>query len=69
MHSKDLLDQRIIEHGSFTPYYETARLENAISEIVQIMSYSIQHRGLEIKLDLTDLNVGPLYKFDTRRLQ
>ena len=34
MHAQDFLDQRIIEHGFFTPQYETGSVENAITEIV-----------------------------------
>ena len=46
MHAHDFLDQQLIEHGSFVPYFDTGFLKNAISEIVQMMSFSIHMRDL-----------------------
>ena len=48
MHTHDFLDQQLIEHGKFVPYYDTGFLKDAISEIVQMMSYSVQKRDLRI---------------------
>ena len=42
MHSHDFLDQRIIDHGSFVPYYDTGSIDEAITEIVKVMNFSAQ---------------------------
>ena len=69
MHVNDFLDQKLIEHGNFEPYFDTGSLKNAISEIVQMMNFSIHQRNLKIRFDSTMVkNLSPI-KFDKRRLQ
>ena len=51
MHAHDFLDQQLIEHGNFVPYFDTGFLKDAISEIVQMMSFSVHKRDLEIQFD------------------
>ena len=51
MHVNDFLDQQLIEHGNFAPYFDTGRLEDAIMEIVQMMNFSIHQRNLKIKFE------------------
>ena len=69
MHAHDFLDQQLIEHGSFVSHFDTGFLVKAISEIVNMMSYSLAKRDLSIKFDETTLKNCPLIKFDKRRLQ
>ena len=69
MHAHDFLDQQLIEHGSFAPHFDTGFLGDAISEIVEMMSYSVTKRDLSIKFDKSALENSPLMKFDKRRLQ
>ena len=69
MHAHDFLDQQIIEHGTFVPHYDIGRVETAISEMVQIMNYSIQKRKLSIEYEITKTRRTPMLKYDKRRLQ
>ena len=67
MHAHDFLDQQLIEHGNFKPYFDTGYLEDAIAEIVQMMNFSVHKRDLKIQFD-RDLLESSLLKFDKRRL-
>ena len=70
MHVNDFLDQQLIEYGNFAPYFDTGRLEDAITEIVQMMNFSIHQRNLKIKFERDKYRKNSsLIKFDKRRLQ
>ena len=69
MHAHDFLDQQLIEHGNFVSYFDTGMLDDAISEIVQMMNFSVTKRDLKIQFDKQNLRMSPLLKFDKRRLQ
>ena len=51
MHTHDFLDQQIIEHGNFVPYFEVQNIIDAIVEMVQIMNFSVQKRKVRISYD------------------
>ena len=69
LHAQDFLDQRVIEHGRFTPHIEEGKIQDAISEVVAIMNFSVQHKDLKINFDQSGLRQGARYTFDKRRLQ
>ena len=60
----------MLDYGHFTPLYETGSLVSAITEIIDIMRYSISHRLLCIMFDFETLQrETPILRFDKRRLQ
>ena len=59
----------MIEHGNFVSYFDIGRLEDAITDIIQMMNFSISKRELTIKFDKSSLRMSPVIKFDKRRLQ
>ena len=69
MHAHDFLDQQIIEHGNFVPYFEVHNMIDSINEMVQIMNFSVQKRKVRITLDKDDLQYNPVARIDKRRLQ
>ena len=70
LRANDLLDQKQLENGSFSPTYSPDSVPRAIKEIVTIISMSINHRSLQIILDVNQLQSLPQnLSFDARRLQ
>ena len=65
LHANDLLDSRIIEHGSFTPAYYPASVKEAIEEIITLIRVTLKDRKLKI---LAELPTWRYLKFDKRRL-
>ena len=66
LHVQDLLDHRIIEHGSFAPTYTKGRIGEAICDIIEIFNLTLTEKQLEIIF--TDFN-NLEFLFDRRRLQ
>ena len=70
MHAQDFLDQRVLDYGHFTPFYEFGSPVDAMVEIIEIMRYSISHRFLTIAFDQNSHRTRiPYLRFDRRRLQ
>ena len=66
LHAQDLLDHRIIEHGSFVPTYTKGCVSEAICEIVEMLNLTLTEKKLTIVYaNTTNLEL----KFDRRRLQ
>ena len=70
MHASDLLDQRIIEKGGFVPSYQVGSIKKAITEIIELVTMTLQEK----KLTILFKTKGPLkadmpLSFDSRRLQ
>ena len=53
MHANDLLDQRIIEKGSFVPNLSLESVINTINEIIELMNSTLTNRDLTILLKET----------------
>ena len=69
MHANDLLDQRIIDHGSFVPNLTSGSIVDTLNEIIELMNTTLTERNLEIILE-GSMNLLPtVAKFDKRRLQ
>ena len=69
MHANDLLDQRIIDNGSFVPNLTSGSIVDTLNEIIELMNTTLTERNLAITLD-GSLNYLPrVAKFDKRRLQ
>ena len=69
MHANDLLDQRIIDNGSFVPNLTSGSIVDTLNEVIELMNTTLSERNLEITLE-AGLNSLPKFaKFDKRRLQ
>ena len=69
LHAHDLLDQRLIEEGTFIAMYIEADIVMAIDEIVQVISMTLKERHLKIVFDANyHKKQLPKLKFDKRRL-
>lgn len=66
LHAQDLLDQRIIEHGSFVPSYGQSSVSDAILEIVDMVQLTVTSDQLTIKYNSS---THFALRFDKRRLQ
>ena len=69
-HSNDLLDQRIIQNGSFTPNYTHGSMSGAIEEIMTIVRFNSGRKDINIKCDTNVIR--KMYSnllFDKRRFQ
>ena len=53
MHANDLLDQRVIEKGSFVPNLSLDSVINAINEMIELMNSTLTSRDLTILLKET----------------
>ena len=51
LHANDLLDQRIIENGSFVPHYAEDSVSKTILEIVSIVRETLGKKKLKIVCD------------------
>ena len=70
LHANDMLDQRIIENGSFVPQYALGSVREAILEMIQIIKLTLFDRKFDICYDKARLHRIPrAIKFDKRRLQ
>ena len=68
LHANDLLDQRIIENGCFTPNLTSGSLRDAVMEMIDLMNQTLQFKSLEIKFQRTDNYIPKFARFDKRRL-
>ena len=69
MHANDLLDQRIIDNGSFVPNLTSGSIIDTLSEIIELMNTNLTERNLEITLEGSLNSLPKIAKFDKRRLQ
>ena len=67
-HANDLLDHRIIQNGSFAPAYSHTSVQEALSEIVEMMRWTMQNLDLSIQFSF-DSNDKRMFYLDKRRLQ
>ena len=51
LHANDLLDQKLLENGSFTPVESLDSVRRVIVEIVEIISMTIDERDVKIYLN------------------
>ena len=56
LHTKDLLDLRIIESGSFVPTYSSADVYETITEVVRMVSFSMSDIQLQISFKRPDFS-------------
>ena len=71
-HANDMLDQKFIQNGQFTPVYDQGSVSEAILEIVKMIKSTLagKNKNLCIKVDVTSLkHLYPVLSFDKRRLQ
>ena len=69
LHAHDLLDQKFLESGKFTPAYINGSVHQAVLEIVKIVSLGVINKEIKIKCDISRLKSFPVLSFDKRRLQ
>ena len=69
MHANDLLDQRIIDKGSFVPNLTSGSIIDTLGEIIELMNTNLTERNLEITLEGSLNSLPKIAKFDKRRLQ
>ena len=67
LHTQDLLDQRVIEMGSFNANLTLESVRKVIREIVDMMNFTINSEELQIKY-ISKKGCNKLY-FDKRRVQ
>ena len=69
-HANDLLDQRIIENGTFLSNMVSGSIVEAIQEMIDLMNVTLDLKRLKIKLQKYSKKQMPRWaKFDKRRLQ
>ena len=66
LHTQDLLDQRIIDKGSFSPNYTLESVQKVINEIVDMMNFTLHSSKLKIQY-IQKKNPRKFY-FDKRRV-
>ena len=66
LHTQDLLDYRIIESGSFIPNMSLEPIHKVISEIVNMMNFTLSTQDLKIKYVSKKSNMKLF--FDKRRV-
>ena len=49
MHTNDLLDQRIIENGSFIPHRTSGSISTALKEMIDLVNSTLVDRNLIIE--------------------
>ena len=70
MHTNDLLDQRIIENGSFVPILTKQSLAESISKVVHLVRATLVQNPVVIQCDVKKCTSRSKYHlFDDRRLQ
>ena len=57
LHASDLLDQRIIEQGGFTPSYSLGNLQESIFDIVELIRTTTENKNLTICYDKHESNI------------
>ena len=67
LHTQDLLDYRIIESGTFIPNMSLEPIHKVISEIVNMMNFTLSTQDLKIKYVSKKSNMKLF--FDKRRVQ
>ena len=69
LHANDLLDQKLLQNGRFTPAFSQDSVRRVIEEIVHIVSMTVSNRNIELSVDMKQVeNNYPILSFDTRRL-
>ena len=68
LHASDLLDQRIIEQGKFTPSYSLGNVQETILEIVELVRMTVKVKKVTIFYNM-DRSIPKLLSYDKRRLQ
>ena len=66
LHTQDLLDQRIIENGSFKPCFTLGSVKNVILDIVNLVNLTLTK---QLKIKYSSNNCALKMMFDKRRLQ
>ena len=66
LHTQDLLDQRIIEYGSFKPCYTLGSVKNVIIDIVNLVNLTLTK---QLKIRYFSNNSAQKLMLDKRRLQ
>ena len=51
LHANDMLDQRIIEEGCFVPNYTVGSVPQAINEIIELISTTIETKEIIIEFE------------------
>ena len=69
MHANDLLDQRIIDNGSFVPNLTSGSIVDTLNEVIELMNTTLTERNIEITLEGGLNSLPKVAKFDKRRLQ
>ena len=67
-HANDLLDHRVIQSGKFVPSLSVSSVEDAISDITEMMNWNTQKQNLKIEFRRKNKELQHL-SFDKRRLQ
>ena len=67
LHTQDLLDQRIIDNGNFSPNFTLEPVQTVIAEIVNMMNFTLNSQNLQIRY-ICRKGKKKLY-FDKRRVQ
>jgi len=60
LHAYDLLDQKFLESGSFTPALVEGSVHQAILEIMKIVSLGVSNKEIKIKLNISKLKALPV---------
>ena len=69
-HAHDMLDQRFLESGMFTPIYTQDSVTEAIKEVIEAMQFTLKYKRLTIQFNDNSLqDIYPVMEFDRRRLQ
>ena len=68
MHANDLLDQRIIDNGSFVPNLTSGSIVDTLNEVIELMNTTLTERNLKITLEGGLNSLPRVAKFDKRRL-
>ena len=70
LHANDMLDQRIIENGSFVAHPTIGSPAATIREMTNLISQTTRHKDLQIICDADILcTLPPKLRFDQRRYQ
>ena len=67
LHTQDLLDQRIIESGQFSPNLTLERVQKVIGEIVKMVNFTLNEDRL--KIEYISKKDNKQFYFDRRRVQ
>ena len=68
-HSRDLIDYRIIEQGTFQPNFELGSLADAVCEIVDLAKLTTLNTNADVLCDIEAFRTADNLEFDKRRFQ